>query len=189
MDELTFRSKDRYHWSWSFAIWFGMAAAIAGARVVYDLGTTTLLWMTGGIAVLSVPRLVARDSWSTVGPAGITIHGPVRRRGRTYPWQDVRWMEVYETESRFGPCRMLQIHFANGRSRFLTGLVQDHSHPSPDFDEQVWRVRNWWHLSTEPAARVRPPKKFLDLPTSQLVALVAIVVIGTVVPVIVIHKW
>ncbi|MER7705221.1 hypothetical protein ABTX81_20290 [Kitasatospora sp. NPDC097605] len=187
MDELTFRSKDRYRWSWYFAIVVGVAAATTGARVVHDFGPTALYWAIGGTAVLALPRLLAPSPWSTVGAAGITIRGGLRR-ARTYPWHEIRWIEVYELDSRFGDFRTLQIHFANGRSRFLSGLVQDRSHPSPDFEEQVWRVRNRWQLSTDPAARVRPPQKFLDLPASQLVGLVVLLLVGTALPAVLLMK-
>ncbi|MFE6868513.1 hypothetical protein ACFVFS_18340 [Kitasatospora sp. NPDC057692] len=187
MDELTFRSKDRYRWSWNLAVTAAAAAAIAVTRAVYDLGATTVLWMIGGVAVLAVPRLLARDAWSTVGPEGITIRGSYGRRARSHPWTDVRWIEVYELDHRFGNYRTLQIHFADGRSRFLSGLIQDRTHPSPDFDEQVHRVRNWWRLSTDPAARVRPPERLLGLPTSQLVALIVLLVAGTALPAVVLH--
>ncbi|MFF8770136.1 hypothetical protein [Kitasatospora sp. NPDC015120] len=189
MDELTFRAKDRYRWSWPFAVVAGTAVFAAGVRVVHDFGTTPLFWAVGALPVLLLARLPARGSWSTVGAAGITVHGPFTRRGRTYPWHEVRWMEVYRQETRFGTYRTLQIHFANGRSRFLPGLVQNHSHPSPDFEEQVYRVRAWWQLSTDPADRVRPPKKFLDLPTSQLVGLVALLALGLALPAVILHTW
>ncbi len=189
MDELTFRSKDRLHWSWPFAALVGVAAAVAGTRVGRDFGAADLAWAIGGTAALALPSLLLRERWSTVGPAGITFHRPLARRGRTYPWHEIRWLEVYGTDRRFGEFRTLQVHFADGRSRFLNGLVQDRTHSSPGFDADVRRVRNWWELSTDPAGRVRPAKKFLDLPTSQLVGLVVLLAVGTALPAFVLHHW
>ncbi|WP_405005332.1 hypothetical protein OHV13_14880 [Kitasatospora purpeofusca] len=189
MDELIFRSKDRFHWSWYFAALVGVATTATGARVVHDFGAAGLAWAIGGTAALAAPSLLLRGRWSTVGPSGITFHRPLARRGRTYPWHEIRWLEVYGTGRRFGEFRTLQVHFADGRSRFLDGLVQDRTHPSPGFDADVRRVRNWWELSTDPTGRVRPPKKFLDLPTSRLVGLVALLAVGTALPAAVLHHW
>ncbi|WP_328956007.1 hypothetical protein [Kitasatospora purpeofusca] len=185
MDELTFRSKDRFRWSWHFAALVGVAAAAAGARAVHDFGAAGLAWAIGGTAALALPALLLRGRWSTVGPSGITFHRPLARHGRTYPWHEIQWLEVYATDRRFGEFRTLQVHFADGRSRFLNGLVQDRTHPSPGFDTDVRRVRNWWELNTDASARVEPVRQFRDRITVTVAAVLATLVIAAVAAVIV----
>ncbi|MER5349590.1 hypothetical protein ABT093_04570 [Kitasatospora sp. NPDC002551] len=163
MDELTFRAKDRHRRSWLHLAQVGALLALAGTRIAIDLGIQVLLWTTGGLAALiGLHHLAASEPWSTVGPAGVTIRGTYRRRARAHPWRDIRWIDVYEAKSPFGTYRAPRIHLADGRRQVLAGLSQDPTHPSPDFDEQVRRVRGLWELNTDPAARVRPAERRRD---------------------------
>ncbi|MEV0532074.1 hypothetical protein [Kitasatospora sp. NPDC050463] len=187
MNELIFRGKDRYRPSWPQFAFLGVLLAAQGTLAAYRLGAVGFCWMLGGTAAIAGPALViSRRCWSAVGAAGITICWGVGRRGRTYPWRDIRWIDVRETKSRFGASYAVRMTLAGGKRRTLPGLQHSDAYPAADFDEQFHRVVNWWELSTDQAARVQPPKQLRDRlsPTALgvvfgiLIALVAALVIA-----------
>ncbi|MGK5548159.1 hypothetical protein ACSNOH_26015 [Streptomyces sp. URMC 127] len=136
--------------------------AVEGAAAIVQLGATGFYWLLGGTAVIvGLCFLIAFRSWTTVGAAGITICWGFGR-GRTHPWHEIRWIDVRETKAEYGVARVARITLANGRRRSLPALQHSDTYPRPDFDVDFRRVVNWWELSTDQAARVRPPLRKRD---------------------------
>jgi hypothetical protein len=126
----------------------------------------------GGTAVLAVLGLcMVLRSWTTVGVAGITICWGIGR-GRTYSWQEIRWIDVRETKSQYGRTLAARITLTDGRRRSLPALQHSTPYPDPNFHVDFQRVVNWWELSTDPAARFQPPKKLRDRLTPTMVGLI-----------------
>lgn len=162
VNELSFRGKDRYRPSWSQFAMLGVVLAAQAALAASQLGVAGLCWLLGGTAALAGLGLsFALRSWTTVGAAGITVCWGTGR-GRTHPWQDIRWIDVRETKSQYGTARAARITLADGRRRSLPGLHHSNLYPAPDFDVEFRRVVNWWELSTDRAARFQPPKRMRD---------------------------
>ncbi|MFJ8435178.1 hypothetical protein ACIQ9P_28160 [Kitasatospora sp. NPDC094019] len=162
MDELIFRGRDRYRPSWSHLAVLLVVLTVQGFAAVYRLGPVGFLWLAGGTLLLSGLGLwVTVRSWSRVGPEGITICWGLGR-GRTYAWDRIRWIDVRTVEGQGDSTSQVRMFLAGGRRRTLPGLLHSDLYPSPDFDEQFHRVRNWWELSTEAAARVEPVRRFRD---------------------------
>ena len=101
--ELVFRGKDRYRsYTW-MPLWvLGFGLVVAGIPAVFRVGNTVgLCWVFGlGTAVSSVANFIVFRSWTRVGSAGITICRGIGRRGRTYPWQEIRWVDIRETKQQ-----------------------------------------------------------------------------------------
>ncbi|MEU8583714.1 hypothetical protein [Streptomyces abikoensis] len=162
MNELSFRGKDRYRPSWSHFAMLGVVLAAQAVLAASRLGVVGFYWMLGVTAALAgFGFLFAFRSWTTVGAAGITICWGAGR-GRTHPWQDIRWIDVRETKSQYGTTLVARITLADGRRRSLPGLQHSNLYPAPDFAVDFQRVVNWWEVSTDRAARVQPPKKTRD---------------------------
>ncbi|MGV9268539.1 hypothetical protein ACWDRR_28170 [Kitasatospora sp. NPDC003701] len=181
MNELIFRGKDRYRPSWPQLGFLGVLLVAQGALAVFRLGAVGFFWMVGGTAAIVGPALlISRRCWSSVGAAGITICWGIGRRGRTYPWQEIRWIDVRETKSQYGSSFAVRMTMVGGKRRTLPGLQHSDTYPAPDFDEQFHRVVNWWELSTDQAARVRPPKQLRDRLTPTVAGVVAGILIAVV---------
>ncbi len=162
VDELIFRGRDRYRPSWSHLVILLLVLAVQGFAAGRGLGLEGFLWLAGGTLALSGLGLwVTLRSWSGVGPEGITICWGFGR-GRTYPWDRIRWIDVRTVTSQGSTTEQVRVFVAGGRRRALPGLLRSDLYPSPDFDEQYYRVRNWWELSTEPSARVEPGRRPRD---------------------------
>ncbi|MEV6975585.1 hypothetical protein [Kitasatospora sp. NPDC093806] len=163
MNELSFRGKDRYRPSWPHLAVLIAVFALQGFLAATKLGPVGTAWLLGGTAVLAALGFwVTLRCWTTVGPAGITICWGFGR-GRTYPWQEIRWIDVRETKAQGGSNILTaRMFLAGGRRRGLPALQHSDTYPSPDFEVDVQRVVNWWELSTDPTTRIRPPKQFRD---------------------------
>ncbi|MCX4753847.1 hypothetical protein [Kitasatospora purpeofusca] len=178
MDELIFRGRDRYRPSWSQLLILLVLLVAQGFAAAHGLGAKGFLWLAGGTLALSGLGLwVTVRSWSRVGPEGITICWGFGR-GRTYPWDRIRWIDVRTVDAQGGTSSQVRMFIANGRRRALPGLLHSDLYPSPDFDEQFHRVRNWWELSTEASARVEPVRRFRDRITVTVAAVLATLVIA-----------
>ncbi|MFF2040553.1 hypothetical protein ACFVVX_09015 [Kitasatospora sp. NPDC058170] len=159
--------------------------AVEGVVAARRLGPAGSVWLLVGTVALVVPALYSTlRCWTTVGPAGITICWGFGR-GRTYSWQEVQWIDVRETSSAAGTSEAARIILRSGRRRALPGLYRSDLYPAPDFDEQLQRVVDRWEASTDPAARVQPPKRLRDRlkpgVAGAVVGILIAVVIGLVV--------
>ncbi|WP_330458637.1 PH domain-containing protein [Streptomyces sp. NBC_00820] len=185
MNELIFRTRDRYRVSWRLLAPLGIVLAIQGFRALRGLSTVAFSCLTGAIVVLwAVGFFSTIRSRTTVGADGITIYWGIGR-ARRHPWHEIRWIDVRETKSNYGPIRTARITLADGRRRSLPGLTHSNLHPSPDFAVDFQRVVNWWELSTDRSERVQPPKRPRDRMSPQvagvLIGLVATAVVALVV--------
>ena len=133
VSELIFRGKDRIRPSWRV---FSIVGLVLIARVIFGhVGVVGVCWLAGSTAVvvgLSVGA--ALRSWTRVGPAGITICWGIGRRGRTFPWQEIRWIDVWESRgAHVGGAA--QMTLANGRRLRLPALASTSAYPQPTFAE------------------------------------------------------
>ena len=159
MNELRLRGKDRYHPSWPQFAALGLGLAVAGVFAFFRLGVVGFCWLLGGMAALiGLGMFLALRSWTTVGPAGITICWGIGR-GRVHPWQEIRWIDVRETKTQYGTSLAVRMTLANGRCRSLPALQHSTWYPDADFQADFRRVVDWWKSSTDPAARSQPPKR------------------------------
>ena len=148
-----------------------LALVVEGVRAYLQLGAVHFAWMLGGsIAVLTPLVLLLGRSWSRVGADGITICWGLGH-GRTYPWHEIRWIDVRENRSRGTSSYAVRMFLAGGRRRSLPGLYRTPAYAAPDFEENFQRVVDWWELSTDQATRVRPPRQFRDRLTSTVIVL------------------
>ncbi|MFJ4094529.1 hypothetical protein ACIPYS_23345 [Kitasatospora sp. NPDC089913] len=172
MDELIFRGRDRYRPSWSHLAVLLVVLAAQGFAAVYRIGLVGFLWLAGGTLLLSGLGLwTTVRSWSRVGPEGITICWGFGR-GRAYAWDRIHWIDVRTVEAQGDSTSQVRMFLTGGRRRTLPGLLRSDLYPSPDFDEQYHRIRNWWELSTEASARVEPGRRFRDRLTATAAGLV-----------------
>jgi hypothetical protein len=157
-----------------------------GALAFFRLGVVGFCWLLGGTAALAGLGIsMVLRSWTTVGAAGITICWGIRR-GRTYPWQEIRWIDVRETTSQYGTSLSARITLADGRRRSLPALQHSTRYPDPGFDMDFQRVVNWWKLSTDPAARFQPPKRLRNRLTPTAVGLILGLLITVIIGLVVI---
>jgi PH (Pleckstrin Homology) domain-containing protein len=184
VDELSFRGKDRYRPSWpQFAV-LGLALVGGGVFTFFRLGAEGFVWLLGGMVVfVGLGISLALFSWTTVGAAGITICRGIGR-GRTYSWQEIRWVDVRETKNQYETYLTARITLADGRRRSLPALQHSTQYPDPHFYGDFQRVVNWWRASTDPAARFLPPARLRNRlnPTAIgiIVGLLIAVVVGFV---------
>ncbi|KPI06591.1 hypothetical protein OV450_3703 [Actinobacteria bacterium OV450] len=147
---------------------------VEGLAAFVTLGRVGFCWLVGGSIALIAPLvLLSSRSWSRVGDDGITICWGLGH-GRTYPWHEIQWIDVRETQGQGSSSNAVRMFLLGGRRRSLPGLYRSGMHPAPDFDEQFRRVVDWWELSTDQSARVRPPKRFRDRLTPAVVGLVVV---------------
>lgn len=133
----------------------GGMVALEAAGAADDLGAW-LYWLLGLAAVWNVFNIVMRLRSSTVVDAtGITIRRGIGR-GRTYAWEDIRWVDVRDSEGEGVRVRDARITLSNGRRRRLPGLHDSTLFPARDFDDVYRQVVNWWEMSTDPAMRGQP---------------------------------
>jgi Bacterial PH domain len=185
VNELSFRGKDRYHPSWPEFSVLGLGLAVEGVTAFLQLGAVGFCWLVGGTAVaIGVGVSFALRSSTRVGPAGITICWGLGR-GRTYPWQEIRWIDVRRFKGQFDTSLVARITLANGKRRSLPALQHSARYPSPHFDYDFRRVVDWWQASTDPAARFQPPERLRSKlsPTGLgvILGLVITVIVGFVV--------
>jgi hypothetical protein len=181
VNELRFRGRDRYRPSWPHFAALGLGLVVEGGLTFTRLGLAASCWLLGGtVALVALGISLSLRSETTVGAAGITISSGIGR-GRSYPWQAIRWIDVRETESQYGPVLAARITLADGRRRTLPALQHSPRYPDPDFRADVQRVIDRWEASTDPAARFRPPERLRNRVTPQVVGLVLGVLITIVI--------
>ncbi|MFE7192790.1 hypothetical protein [Kitasatospora sp. NPDC057541] len=182
--ELVFRGRDRYRPSPAHLALVLLVPAVEAAATIRGLGLTGALWLAGGtFAFIGLGLALARRSFSAVGPGGITVCWGFGR-GRTHPWQEIRWIDVRTTKAEGGTASQVRMFLADGCRRALPGLADSPLHPSPDFEEQYRRILARWELSTEESGRVRPRRQLRDrIPPTVAGYLVALVLVplGTLV--------
>ncbi|MFB7615099.1 hypothetical protein [Kitasatospora sp. NPDC056181] len=161
---------------------------VEGTAAAYKLGPAPTWCLIAVTAVLGgAGFLLTFRSWTTVGAEGITICWGIGR-GRTYPWKEIRWIDVRDGSTAKETSRVVRMFLASGRRRSLPGLMHSDTYPSPDFDEQFHRVVNWWELSTDPADRVQPQKQARDRLTPTVVGIVLGLLITVVVGLVVLSQ-
>ncbi|MEU9044870.1 MULTISPECIES: PH domain-containing protein [unclassified Kitasatospora] len=185
MNELIFRGKDLFRPSWSN---LGPLLVVIVLQLVFGgmkLGTWGALWLVLGTLVLAVPAFVLSwRCWSRVGGDGVTVCWGVGR-GRTYPWHEVRWIDVRETKSNGSTSYAARIHLTDGRRRSLPGLQTSAIYPAADFEVNFRRLVNWWEYSTDATQRVKPAKQFRDRLTPTVIGVLVGIVVVVVVFVVV----
>ncbi|WP_433887746.1 PH domain-containing protein [Streptomyces sp. CA-111067] len=157
--EREFLGRDRYRISWPNAT--GALAFVALEMVVtlLRLGFVGSCWVAAGTVVLiSLILVVLRRSRTAVGAEGISISWGFGR-GRTYPWADIRWVEVRETQSRTGRAQTVRITLADSRRRSLPAVQNSTMYPDRDFELNVARIMTRWRANTTEESRYRPPEK------------------------------
>jgi hypothetical protein len=154
VNELIFRGKDRVRPSWRVLSIVGLALTVS--VIIGHLGVVGLCLLAGlTAAVIGLGIGAALRSWTRVGPAGITICWGIGRRGRTFPWQEIRWIDVWKGRGAHSG-GAAQMTLANGRRLRLPALASTSAYPQPTFPEDFRRVVAWWEFSTDPAARFQP---------------------------------
>ncbi|MFD5465643.1 hypothetical protein ACFWIQ_22820 [Kitasatospora sp. NPDC127059] len=185
MNELVFRGKDLFRPSKSHFIGAICFAVIMVSVGVLRSGPVFMAWSLASVVVLFVPVYYSSwRGWSRVGPDGVTICWGFGA-GRTYSWQEIRWVDVRETPLNSvagsgGTARAARIFTTSGRRRSLPGLAWSPMYPAEDFDVNVGRVRDWWESCTEEAQRVRPARQLRDRLTPTKAAIIAVVLIMVV---------
>ncbi|WP_145911124.1 PH domain-containing protein [Kitasatospora viridis] len=156
MEELEFSAAYRYRPYWPDArqllalLAFPAACGYTTAGV---LGGCMVLAGTG--VVLGLWHLATSRARTTVGAAGITVSHGIGR-GRTYGWQEVRWVDAAAFVELKEPAEVARITLANGRRRTLPGLSRSRRYPDSGFAADLRRVVGWWELRTLPASRIQP---------------------------------
>ena len=182
MKELSFRGSERYrHLAWVPAWVLGVGLALGGACTVAGLGNgVALCWVAVlGAAFTGFGIGKARRSWTTVGAAGITICQGIGRRGRTYRWQDIRWIDIRVTQTRSGTSRAVRIALSDGRRRSLPALAYSNTDPDPLFYRHFARIIRWWEHNTDPATRFVPPDTNLSRRAPTVLGIILLVLTAT----------
>ena len=165
----------------------GFGLIVVAYCAVFRLGNLVALCVFFGLGttVSTVANFIAFRSWTKVGPAGITICRGIGRRGRTYPWQEIQWIDVRVSKGRSGTSHTARISLSDGRRRSLPALFDGWSDHDFYFHRDVSRIIRWWEASTDPAARFVPPDTKLGrlMPTVTGVILVLLIA-GTAVLVV-----
>ncbi|MBZ4318923.1 PH domain-containing protein [Streptomyces huiliensis] len=184
MNELIFRGKDRYRPSGGRLVVILLIFTGELAALERQAGAVGFRWALAGTAVLIVfAVLYARRCRTVVGSAGITTSSGLGR-GRTYPWHEIRWIDVREIGVGAEKTRAVRVTLADGRRRTLHGLHHSYFYPAPDFDVAYRQVVNWWESATGPADRGRPPLRWRDRVTPRVFGMIlgaVLVVVGLVV--------
>lgn len=180
MKELSFLGKDRYRPIWPVLLILGLVLIGEAVYAFYRLGGVVGSCWLVGVTAASVGLGIgaAFRSWTTVGPAGITVCRGIGRRGHTYPWQEIRWIDVRETNSRYGTFLVARITVANGRRRSLPALRHGGMYPQPTFHADFRQVLKWWELSTDPAARFLPPETLLSRLAPRMLGVILVLLIA-----------
>ncbi|MFJ9444521.1 hypothetical protein ACIRRH_21965 [Kitasatospora sp. NPDC101235] len=184
MNELIFRGKDLFRPSWStFAVPL-LALAVETVIGYVKLGAFGMTLLLAGTVLIAVPAwILVLRSWSRVGADGITVNWGLGS-GRTYAWQEVRWIDVRETKGNGTATYAARIHLAGGRRRSLPGLSSSTMYPGRNFEADFRRLLDWWKHSTDPAQRVQPQKQFRDRLTPTVVGVVLALVLIPVIYVV-----
>ncbi|GAB7183992.1 hypothetical protein ATKI12_3823 [Kitasatospora sp. Ki12] len=185
VNELIFRGKDLFRPSWSnlgpLVIVLVLQLAIGSTH----LGAMGTFWLVLGTLVLAGGSFaLSWRCWSRVDAQGVTICWGLGR-GRTYPWPEIRWVDVRETKGNGTASSSARIFLAGGRRRSLPGLQTSSIYPAAEFDVNFQRLVNWWEYSTHPTWRIRPAKQFRDRLTPTVVGLLLAFVIVTAVVLVV----
>ncbi|MFJ9844054.1 hypothetical protein ACIRYZ_27050 [Kitasatospora sp. NPDC101155] len=182
MNELVFRGKDMFRPSWSHLSVVLLALAALEGVTVLKLGVAAMYWISSGTLALALPAfVVAWRSWSRAGADGVTVCWGIGS-GRTYPWQEIRWIGVRESKGNGTRSYAARIFLVDGRRRSLPGLQTSTLYPIEEFQTNVQRVLDWWESSTPGAERVQPRKQVRDWITPQVagVLLAVVLIVATV---------
>lgn len=158
--ELRFLGRDCYRLSRSNA--GVVVAGLLGEQVfsVIRLGFVGSCWMLAGtVALVGCCLVPLRRSRTSVGAEGISISWGFGR-GRTYPWTEIRWVEVHETRNGNGTAQTVRITLADSRRRSLPAVQNSTIYPDRGFEMNVARIMTRWHAHTTEAARYKPPEKW-----------------------------
>ncbi|MET8546084.1 PH domain-containing protein [Kitasatospora sp. NPDC004799] len=153
MEEMIFRQKDvAQPAALPMLALVAVAPLALGLLKLTALGTVLLFALS---LTIVVPALAALRSWSRVGADGITVcrgFGP----GRTYAWEEIRWIGVRRYDAPGATNHAVRIHLADGRRRSLPGLSTDGRRRTASFAANCHQVQAWWEQSTEPDRRIEP---------------------------------
>ncbi|MFE0460697.1 hypothetical protein ACFW1A_15760 [Kitasatospora sp. NPDC058965] len=188
MNELRFRGREQYRVSGRrLAVLIGVAV-LQLLLCVVRIGVVGA-WISGAIVLFGAGAgYLAFRASTTVDTAGITITW--FGSGRSYPWQEIQWIDVREVPGGAGAGYTARIHLRNGRRRNLPGLQHSELYPSPNFGTNLQQLNDWWYARSLPAGRIRPQPKFRDrhpqgfvwlivLPATLVLVLVTIVFVVT----------
>ncbi|MFI0741511.1 PH domain-containing protein [Streptomyces sp. NPDC021100] len=177
MNELVFRGRDRYRPSKGRLVFWLLLCAGQLASAYTKTGPASFRWMLGMMSVSVVLGFFVTVRCRTVvGASGITTSWGFGR-GRTYPWHEIRWIDVRETGTGLYETRTVRITLRNRRRRSLPALQRSYLYPAPDFDVAYRQVVNWWEFATNPADRFRPPLRKRDRLTPMVVGILLTVVV------------
>ncbi|MFG2907595.1 PH domain-containing protein [Kitasatospora sp. NPDC048286] len=160
MNETIFRGRDLVRPTGVAMLFLVLAVEVAfGLFAMTDVGTVLLVSLT---LAMTVPFLFSTlRSWTRVGADGITVNRGFGS-GRTYPWQQIVWVEVRRYPAGDSFSYALRIHLADGRRRLLPGLAADKYHSAAEFVANADQIFDWWEQSTDPARRVEPRVRLWD---------------------------
>ncbi|MBO1415038.1 hypothetical protein [Streptomyces sp. FH025] len=145
-------------------------------------GLVVTAWSALGLVVFLAPFFVlSLRAWSRVGRDGVTICWGFGRRGRTYPWSEVQWIDVRELRGNGTSSYAVRLFLTGGRRRSLPGLQTSTMYPIEEFEVHFQRVLDWWEASTHESQRIRPGKQARDRFTPRVAgALLAVVIVVVV---------
>ncbi|WP_037971843.1 PH domain-containing protein [Streptomyces sp. NRRL WC-3742] len=170
MNEPIYRGKDLFRPS-AF-VTAAALLAVEGVFAAIKLGAAGLFFVVGLTALLAFPAMyLSYRSWTSVGRAGITLNWGFGQ-GRTYPWHEIRWIDVRETRSRGSSSYAARIHLPAGKRRTLPGVASSGMYPNPNFGQQFQEVVQWWEHSTHPGSRIQPPRTLRDKLSPQVIGLI-----------------
>ncbi|MFG2916895.1 PH domain-containing protein [Kitasatospora sp. NPDC048298] len=167
MNETIFRGRDLVRPAGVAMLFLVLTVEVAfGLFAMTDVGTVLLVSLT---LAMTVPFLFSTlRSWTRVGADGITVNRGFGS-GRTYPWQQIAWVEVRRYPAGDSFSYALRIHLADGRRRLLPGLAADKYHSAAEFMANADQVFDWWEQSTDPARRVAPRVRLRNKVSTTLV--------------------
>ncbi|MFE6056011.1 hypothetical protein ACFQ6N_35145 [Kitasatospora sp. NPDC056446] len=189
MNELIFRGKDLFRPSWSNLPPLLLVLVLQIVFGAVKLGAWPTFWMVLATLAFLVPAFVLSwRSWSRVGADGVTVCWGLGR-GRTYPWHEVRWVDVRETKANGSTSYAARVFLTDGRRRSLPGLQTSRIYPAADFQVNFHRVVAWWEYSTQPTQRIRPDKQFRDRITPTVAGvLIAVAIVAVSLPIFLLRQ-
>jgi hypothetical protein len=147
-----------------------------GVFKFHQLGVEGLGILTGAsVVALALSLGAAFRSWTRVGPEGVTTCWGLGRRGHTYPWRDIRWVDI---KNYNGSSYAARITLANGRQHSLPALRHTPVYPQPTFHGDFHLLRQWWEQSTDPSARFLPPMSRLLRWTPVISAVILVLLVA-----------
>ncbi|MEZ0066758.1 hypothetical protein ABIA32_002770 [Streptacidiphilus sp. MAP12-20] len=102
--------------------------------------------------------VVQRHSSTGVGPEGITVDWGLGR-GRTFGWQEIRWIEVRTNRTQYGTSLTVRITLSSGRRRSLPAVSSSELYPDPDLSTKFEQIVAYWELHSDAATRLTAPPR------------------------------